>query len=65
LLIGGQQAVADVFTSPTNAPTFTFAPLEPTTQPVPAWLRVDGIDSPMVDTSSTPPVFTGPMVQVT
>jgi hypothetical protein len=65
LSIGGQQASANTFTAPTRAPTFTFATLQPTGQPVPAWLRVDGIDSPIIDTSKTPPVFTGPMVQVT
>jgi hypothetical protein len=40
-------------------------PLVPTAQPVPVRLRVDGIDSPVVDMTSKPPKFAGPSVQVT
>jgi hypothetical protein len=65
LLIGGQEALADAFTTPTNSPSFTFAPLQPTTQPVPVRLRVDGLDSPIVDMTKNPPVFSGPSVRVT
>jgi hypothetical protein len=65
LLIGGQQAPADPFTTPTRSPSFTFASLRPTSQKVPVWLRVDGIDSPLIDATSTPPAFSGPFVQVT
>jgi hypothetical protein len=64
LLIGGQGATAVAFTAPTNTPSFIFAPLQPTGQPVPVRLRVDGIDSPIIDLTKTPPVFTGPSVQV-
>ncbi|HUI83244.1 MAG TPA: Pvc16 family protein [Candidatus Binatia bacterium] len=64
LLIGGQEASADPFTTPTNSPSFTFPALQPTPL-VPVRLRVDGIDSPILDLTKTPPVFTGPMVQVT
>jgi hypothetical protein len=65
LLIGGQEAPANPFTAPTNSPSFTFATLQPTGRPVPVRLRVDGIDSPIIDMTKTPPAFTGPSVQVT
>ena len=65
LLIGGQEAPADAFTSPTNSPSFTFQTLQPTSQAVPVRLRVDGIDSPIIDMTKLPPVFFGPSVQVT
>jgi hypothetical protein len=65
LIIGDQQAAADPFTTATNGPSFTFPSLQPTGGPVPARLRVDGIDSPVIDMTKTPPVFSGPLVQVT
>jgi hypothetical protein len=66
LLIGGQQAPADPFTMPTRSPSFTFATLESTSgSAVPARLRVDGIDSPILDLTSTPVSFTQPTVTVT
>jgi hypothetical protein len=64
LLIGGQGAPADRFTTPTNAPSFTFPALQATGGMVPVRLRVDGIDSPTIDMTKTPPVFSGPLVQV-
>jgi hypothetical protein len=64
LIIGSQQAPAEVFTSPTNTPSFLFTPLQATGQAVPVRLRVDGIDSPIVDMTRTPPVFMQPMVEV-
>lgn len=64
LLIGGQQASADAFTSPTNSPSFTFQSLQPTANPVPVRLRVDGLDSPILDMTKNPPVFAGPTVKV-
>jgi hypothetical protein len=64
LLIGGQEAAADSIKTPTNAPSFTFPTLQPTGQPVPVRLRVDGIDSPIIDMTQSPPVFSGPLVQV-
>src|SRR5208283_5051053 len=66
LIIGDQQAPADPFTTPTNSPSFTFANLESTGHAVPVRLRVDGIDSPIMDMSKSPPVFLAtPSVQVT
>jgi hypothetical protein len=66
LIIGGQQAPADPFSTPTNSPSFTFAALESTGgESVPVRLRVDGIDSPIIDlTVPDKPQFTGPAVQV-
>jgi hypothetical protein len=67
LLIGGQEAPADPFLLTTNLPSFTFPALQPTGHPVPVRLRVDGIDSPIIDMTKpppSPPVFTGPAVQV-
>jgi hypothetical protein len=66
LIIGGQQAPADPFSAPTNSPSFTFAKLESTGGvSVPVRLRVDGIDSPIIDlTVPDHPVFSGPTVQV-
>jgi hypothetical protein len=65
LLIGGQEAPADPFTTPTNAPSFTFPTLNTTSGKVPLWLRVDGIDSPTIDMTKSPPGFAEPLIQVT
>jgi hypothetical protein len=67
LIIGGQQAPADAFSAPTQSPSFTFETLESTGgDSVPVRLRVDGIDSPIIDLSVPDnPVFSGPTVQVT
>jgi Pvc16 N-terminal domain len=65
LLIGSQEAPMDTIAAPTNTPSFTFATLQPTGGPVPARLQVDGIDSPCIDMTQIPPVFSGPFVQVT
>lgn len=66
LIIGGQQAPADSFSIPTNSPSFTFAALQSTGgDSVPVRLRVDGIDSPIIDMAvPDQPVFSGPAVQV-
>jgi Pvc16 N-terminal domain len=66
LIIGGQQAPADTFSIPTNSPSFTFAALQSTGgDSVPVRLRVDGIDSPIIDMAvPDQPVFSGPTVQV-
>ena len=65
LIIGDQQAAADPFTVATNSPSFTYPNLQPTTGAVPLRLRVDGIDSPIINMISTPPAFIGPTVTVT
>jgi hypothetical protein len=64
LLIGDQEAPADPFAAPTNSPSFTFPTLRPSGRPVPVRLRVDGIDSPIIDMTRQPPAFSGPSVQV-
>jgi hypothetical protein len=64
LMIGDQLAVADAFTTPTNSPSFTYPNLKPTGVPVPARIRVDGIESRVVDRTKSPPLFMGPQVQV-
>jgi Pvc16 N-terminal domain len=65
LIIGDQQAAASPFTTATNSPSFTYPALQPTGGLVPARMRVDGVDSPVINMTATPPVFSGPMVQVT
>lgn len=64
LLIGSRAAPADAFTTPSNTPSFTFSSLTPTATPVPLRLRVDGIDSPIIDMTASPPTFTGPSIKV-
>ena len=64
LIIGNQLAAADPFTAPTNTPSFTYPDLQPTNGLVRARLRVDGIESRIVDRTTTPPTFVGPQVQV-
>jgi hypothetical protein len=66
LIIGDQLAAADPFTTPTSTPSFTYPDLQPTGGFVLARLRVDGIDSPIIDMTKSPPQFlTAPKVQVT
>lgn len=64
LLIGDQEAPADPFSGPTDKPSFTFTSLQPSNQAVPLRLRVDGVDSPIIDMTKKPPVFSGPSVRV-
>jgi hypothetical protein len=62
LMLGGTEVLADPFTVATATPSFTF------TAPVPDkyWvrLRVDGVDSLLVDRAASPPQFTGPQIDV-
>lgn len=64
LIIGDQLVSANAFTTPTNSPSFTYPDLQPTSGLVRARIRVDGIESRIVDRTTTPPSFTGPQVQV-
>jgi hypothetical protein len=64
LIIGDQLAVADSFTTPTNTPSFTYPNLRPTNGKVRARIRVDGIESRIVDRTTKKPTFTGPQVEV-
>jgi uncharacterized protein DUF4255 len=64
LVIGNQLTVADPITVATNTPSFTYPNLQPTGGLVRARLRVDGIESRIVDRTTTPPTFAGPLVQV-
>jgi hypothetical protein len=64
LVIGNQLTVADPIAAPTNTPSFTYPDLQPTGGPVRARLRVDGIESRLVDRTTTPPTFVGPLVTV-
>lgn len=66
LLIGGQEIPVVPFTVATNTPSFAYDALQPTGVPVPAWLSVDGVFSPIIDMTSLPsPTFAQPMVKVT
>jgi hypothetical protein len=67
LIIGSASAPASPFTTPTNTPSFAFSSLEASSPPsptLPIRLRIDGIDSPIIDMTKTPPVFSGPTVQI-
>jgi hypothetical protein len=67
LSIGDQSATPDgvPLTHPANSASFTFHNLEPSDVPLPVRLRVDGIDSRIIDMTQSPPVFSGPSVTVT
>jgi hypothetical protein len=60
LLIGGQEAPANDFPNGTNRPSFTFTSLQATSHAVPVRLRVDGVDSPIIDMTQKHPIFSGP-----
>lgn len=63
LILGGNEAPAVTFSTPTSSPAFNFRALAPGTY----WarLRVDGVDSPILDRTKTPPTFSGPQIEVT
>jgi Pvc16 N-terminal domain len=65
LLIGTQAAPVDPFAGSTSSPSFTYPSLQATGHAVPVRLRVDGVDSPIIDTTHIPPQFFGPAVKVT
>lgn len=62
LLLGGIEAFAQPFTAKTATPTFVFNDLPPGTYRV--RLRVDGVDSIVIDRSVDPPMFSGAQLQV-
>ena len=66
LLVGSQEALlAAPISTQSSALQFVFKTLQSTGgASVPVRLRVDGIDSPIMDMTQTPPVFSGPSVQV-
>jgi hypothetical protein len=66
LLVGSQEAfLAAPISTQSSALQFVFQTLQSTGgASVPVRLRVDGIDSPIMDMTQTPPVFSGPSVQV-
>jgi hypothetical protein len=62
LLLGGIEAMADPITASTISPKFTFKDVPDDKY----WvrLRVDGVDSLLIDRVAKPPVFLGPSVEV-
>jgi hypothetical protein len=62
LIVGGVEVAAEPFAAPTAALSF----LVPGLQPGDYWvrLRVDGVESPIVDRNQSPPVFNGPRLTV-
>ncbi|HEY3860538.1 MAG TPA: DUF4255 domain-containing protein [Verrucomicrobiae bacterium] len=66
LMVGSHSAYpADPITEPVNSISFTFTSLTPSPTPVLLRLRVDGVDSQIIDMTKTPPIFSGPTVVVT
>ena len=67
LILGTHEAPAHDFTAATDTAQFTFGSLPPSPggSPFRVRLRVDDIDSAIVDRNQTPPVFIGPTIAVT
>jgi hypothetical protein len=62
LLLGGIEVFAEPFDLKTATPTFIFRALPPATYRV--RLRVDGVDSIIVNRALNPPTFIGPQIEV-
>ena len=62
LMLGGREVLANPFAAPTTTPTFVFKALKPGLY----WvrLRVDGVDSQLINYDVSPPVFIGPQLEV-
>jgi hypothetical protein len=63
LIVGSMETLAEPFNSATSQPAFTIHAL-----PIGMhWvrLRVDGVDSFLIDRSASPPTFIGPQIEVT
>jgi len=66
LLIGAQSgALTAAITNPSNLLSFEFKPLLPSSSPLLVRLRVDGVESQIIDMTQIPPAFSGPTVVVT
>jgi hypothetical protein len=64
LILGEREIVAEPFTAPTGTLRFRVAD-PPLNQALLARLRIDGIDSPIVDRSATPPRFFNHRITIT
>src|SRR5712691_1422417 len=62
LILGSIEAIADQFNTATTTPTFQFTKIPAGLYR--ARLRVDGVDSPMIDRKATPPVYVAPQLTV-
>ncbi len=62
LLLGGVEALAEPFAAATSTPDFIFT--DPMADKYWVRLRVDGVDSLLVDRTASPPKFTGPQIDV-
>lgn len=62
LILGPVEVVAEPFDAPTSKPNFVFRSISPGLY----WarLRIDGIDGPLVDRTTSPPSFAGPQIEV-
>jgi hypothetical protein len=66
LLIGAQSGtLTTAITNPSNSLSFEFKPLLPSSTPQLVRLRIDGVESQIIDMTKNPPVFSGPTVIVT
>jgi hypothetical protein len=66
LLVGGQSAFPTLpISSAVNSLSFNFKTLPPSPTPILLRLRVDGVDSQIIDMTKKPPIFSGPTVVVT
>jgi hypothetical protein len=66
LFVGGQSTPVtnlSATTAATDTPAFSFADLQATSAPVPAWLQVDGVDGPTINFNLPVPVYS-PAIQV-
>jgi len=63
LLLGQQEITPEPFTAPTDALDFSIANAPPGKHL--ARLRIDGIDSPIIDRGTSPPVFFNQRIEIT
>lgn len=62
MILGGHEVLAEPFAAATTTPTFVFKRFSPGKY----WvrLRVDGVDSRLIDYNATPPAFIGQQIEV-